>query len=107
MPHGVIEVPAMLIGGQAGFVLAGAMLGRGQRKRFADRLRAAAPDVVTLSFGAALMLVWAGAVEAFFSQYHEPVLPYAVKIAFGAAEFAALAFYLGQCGRKPRTGAAP
>jgi len=104
LPHGVVEVPAMLIGGQAGFVLAGAMLGRGQRMRLAARLRAVAPDVVTLSFGAALMLVWAGTVEAFFSQYHEPVLPYAVKIAFGAAEFAALAFYFGTCGRERRGG---
>ena len=69
----------------------------GARPAAADdrvRLREAAPDVVTLCFGAALMLVWAGngTVEAFFSQYHEPVIPYAVKIAFGAAEFAALSF---------------
>ena len=76
------------------------MMGRGQRRRMTVRLREAAPDVVTLCFGAALMLVWAGTVEAFFSQYHEPVIPYAVKIAFGAAEFAALSFYLLRCGRE-------
>jgi uncharacterized membrane protein SpoIIM required for sporulation len=105
MPHGVVEIPAILVGGQAGFVLAAAILGRGQRRRLAARLRAAAPDVVTLCFGAALMLVWAGTVEAFFSQYHEPVLPYAVKIAFGAAEFAALALYLAFSGGGPEKGA--
>ncbi len=57
------------------------------------------PDVVTLCFGAALMLVWAGIVEAFLSQYHEPVLPYAVKIAFGLVELAVLAWYLFVSGR--------
>jgi uncharacterized membrane protein SpoIIM required for sporulation len=103
LPHGVVEIPAILVGGQAGFVLAGALLGRGQRVALAGRLRAVAPDVVTLCFGAALMLVWAGIVEAFLSQYHEPVLPYAVKIGFGLIEFAALAWYLGRAGR----GAAP
>ena len=104
MPHGVVEIPDMLVGGQAGFVLAGAMLGRGQRRRMTVRLREAAPDVVTLCFGAALMLVWAGTIEAFFSQYHEPVIPYAVKIGFGAVEFAALAFYLFRCGRERTAG---
>jgi uncharacterized membrane protein SpoIIM required for sporulation len=99
LPHGVIEIPAILIGGQAGFVLAGALLGRGQRVRLAARLRQVMPDVVTLALGAALMLVWAGIVEAFLSQYHEPVLPYGVKIAFGVVELAALVWYLTQAGR--------
>ncbi len=99
LPHGAIEIPAILVGGQAGFVLAGALLGRGQRQSLAARLRAAAPDVVTLCFAAALMLVWAGIVEAFLSQYHEPVLPYAVKIAFGTIELVALAWYLFRAGR--------
>jgi uncharacterized membrane protein SpoIIM required for sporulation len=99
LPHGVVEIPAILVGGQAGFVLAGALLGRGRRERLAARLRAAVPDVVTLALGAALMLVWAGIVEAFLSQYHEPVLPYAVKIAFGLVELAALAWYFFRVGR--------
>ena len=67
-------------------------------------MRAAAPDVVTLCFGASLMLVWAGMVEAFLSQYHEPVIPYAAKIAFGAIEFAALLWYVAQAGRRPKVG---
>lgn len=99
MPHGVVEIPAMLIGGQAGFVLAGALLGRGQRQKLSRRLRAAAPDVVTLCLGASLMLVWAGIVEAFLSQYHEPVVPYAAKIAFGCVELAMLAWYFLWVGR--------
>ncbi len=107
LPHGVVEIPAILVGGQAGFVLAGALLGRGQRERLAARLRGVMPDVATLALGAALMLVWAGVVEAFFSQYHEPVLPYAVKIAFGAVEFAALAWYLARAGRGATERGAP
>lgn len=99
LPHGAVEIPAMLVGGQAGFVLAGALLGRGQRETLAARLRAAAPDVVTLCFGAALMLVWAGIVEAFLSQYHEPVVPYSAKIAFGGVELAALGWYFLAAGR--------
>jgi uncharacterized membrane protein SpoIIM required for sporulation len=105
LPHGAVELPAMLVGGQAGFVLAGALLGRGRRKRLAGRLRAVMPDVVTLCFGAALMLIWAGVVEAFFSQYHEPVLPYAVKIVFGLTELAALSWFLGFAGRGAKTKA--
>jgi uncharacterized membrane protein SpoIIM required for sporulation len=98
LPHGVIEIPAMLVGGQAGFVIASALLGRGRREDLATRLRLAMPDVVTLSFGAALMLVWAGIIEAFFSQYHEPVLPYAVKIGFGFVELVGLVWFLGFSG---------
>ena len=37
-------------------------------------------------FGVGLLLVWAGFVEAFLSQYHEPVIPYMAKIAFGLVE---------------------
>jgi uncharacterized membrane protein SpoIIM required for sporulation len=99
LPHGAIEIPAILVSGQAGFVLAGALLGRGQRERLGARLRAVVPDVVTLCLAAGLMLVWAGIVEAFLSQYHEPVLPYAVKIGFGSAELAALTWYLFRVGR--------
>ncbi|WP_081722088.1 stage II sporulation protein M [Geminisphaera colitermitum] len=100
LPHGAVEIPAMLIGGQAGLVLAGALLGRGQRERLAARMRAVAPDLVTLCFGAGLLLVWAGVVESFLSQYHEPVLPYAVKIAFGVVELVVLVGWLGFGGRK-------
>ena len=101
LPHGVVEIPAIFVGGQAGFVLAGALLGRGVRQSLAARLRAAAPDVVTLCFGAALMLGWAGIVEAFLSQYHEPVLPYAVKISFGCVELVALTWYFFRAGMTP------
>jgi uncharacterized membrane protein SpoIIM required for sporulation len=105
LPHGVIEIPAFILAGQAGFVLASALIGWGERAHAAPlgigaRLRAAGPDVVTLIAGVGAMLVWAGLVEAFLSQYHEPVLPYAVKIAFGVVELVLFALYLGRAGRE-------
>jgi hypothetical protein len=68
-----------------------------------DRLRKIVPDIVTLLAGLAIMLVWAGVVEAFFSQYHEPVIPYAAKMAFGSVELAGLLLFLGLSGR-PKEG---
>jgi uncharacterized membrane protein SpoIIM required for sporulation len=100
LPHGVIEIPAILVAGQAGLLLAHALIGWGSRKTRRERLREISPDVVTLICGAALFLVWAGIIEAFFSQYHEPVVPYGVKIAFGLVELTALTFYLSRSGEK-------
>lgn len=102
LPHGVIEIPAVLIGGQAGLMLAGALIGWGRRETLRTRLRAIAPDVTTLIGGVGVMLVWAGLVEAFFSQYHAPVLPYSVKIAFGCTELLLLVVFLQRCGRAPK-----
>lgn len=100
LPHGVIEIPAILIGGQAGFVLAGALISRESGLPLSSRVRQVWGDLATLAGGFAVMLVWAGIVESFFSQYHEPVLPYWVKIAFGMAELAMLVLFLGWSGRK-------
>jgi len=100
LPHGVIEIPAILIGGQTGFVIAHALIGWGSRISRMERLRAVVRDVVTLTGGAALMLVWAGIVEAFLSQYHEPVIPYGAKITFGLVEAALLTLFLARAGTK-------
>jgi uncharacterized membrane protein SpoIIM required for sporulation len=103
MPHGVIEIPAILIAGQAGLILAFALIGRGDRRPLRTRLREISNDLTTLIFGVGLMLVWAGFIEAFLSQYHEPVIPYSVKIAFGCVELVLLVFFLGKSGaaKKP------
>ena len=98
LPHGVIEIPAILIGGQAGLMLAGALIGWGQRHSITARLRAIAPDVVTLIFGVVLMLIWAGIIESFLSQYHKPVIPYWLKIGFGMVELFLLTLFLGRAG---------
>jgi len=100
LPHGSIEIPAILLGGQGGFILAGALIGWGGRTSRSGRLRAVAPDLFAIVAGAACMLVWAGMVEAFISQYHRPVIPYGLKIAFGACELVALTAFLGWAGRE-------
>ena len=100
LPHGAVEIPSILLGGQAGFILANALIGWGGRTSRADRLRAAAHDLFAIMAGAACMLVWAGTIESFVSQYHQPVMPYALKIAFGVCELAGLTIFLGWAGRE-------
>jgi uncharacterized membrane protein SpoIIM required for sporulation len=100
MPHGVIEIPAILIAGQAGLLLALALIGWGKRTPLRTRLREVSADVTTLIFGVGVMLVWAGFIEAFLSQYHEPVIPYDVKIAFGCVELIFLCVFLSKSGSK-------
>lgn len=99
LPHGVIEIPAILIAGQAGLVLAGALVGWGRRMPLRRRLATVAGDLVTLICGLSLLLVWAGIVEAFLSQYHQPVIPYPTKIGLGCVELTLLTFYLTRAGR--------
>src|SRR5207244_3863224 len=100
LPHGSVEIPAILFGGQAGLVLAGALIGWGSREPRRARLRAVSHDLFAIVAGAACLLVWAGIVEAFISQYHQPVLPYALKISFGICELAVLAGFLALAGRE-------
>lgn len=98
LPHGATEIPAIVLAGQAGLVLASALIGWGQPIRMRHRLHLIRKDIVTLIFGVALLLLWAGLVEAFFSQYHHPILPYGVKIGFGVIELMGLIFYLWRVG---------
>ncbi len=100
LPHGVIEIPAILIAGQAGLMLAAALIGRGTRDPMWKRLRGVSGDLVTLIFGVGVMLVWAGFIESFLSQYHEPVIPYTVKILFGLVELTLLCVFLSRSGKK-------
>ncbi len=98
LPHGAVEIPAILIAGQAGLVLASALIGWGSRSSLKTRLRAILGDMVTLIFGVAILLAWAGFVEAFLSQYHEPVIPYSVKISVGVLELLILTVFLSRSG---------
>ena len=76
------------------------LLGRKDGRALGQRFRTVTPDAVILIFGAALLLVWAGIIEAFVSQHHEPTIPYSLKIIFGTLELAALSFYLWRSGKK-------
>ncbi len=98
LPHGVVEIPAILIAGQAGLVLAKTVLDRSSGLPLGLRMRRNAFDLMTLIGGVAVLLVFAGIVEAFVSQYHEPVLPYGLKIGFGLIELLALTLFLTKGG---------
>jgi uncharacterized membrane protein SpoIIM required for sporulation len=98
----VVEIPAILLAGQAGLVLAAGLLGGEEPLTMKGRLRRISGDLVTLIFGLAILLVWAGLVEAFFSQYHEPLIPYSIKIAFGLIELALLILFLGKSGSEKK-----
>jgi uncharacterized membrane protein SpoIIM required for sporulation len=98
LPHGSIEIPAILLGGQAGFILAGALIGWGSHRSRSERFRLIGADLFAIVAGAAAMLVWAGIVEAFVSQYHRPVIPYGLKIGFGICELIALIAFLSWAG---------
>jgi uncharacterized membrane protein SpoIIM required for sporulation len=104
LPHGSVEIPSILIAGQAGLLLGRALIGRGDRASLRLRLRQIGPDLVTLIGGVAVLLVWAGFIEAFLSQYHEPVLPYSVKIAFGCIEICLLSVFLSMSGKQEEGG---
>jgi uncharacterized membrane protein SpoIIM required for sporulation len=94
LPHGVIEIPAVLVAGQGGLLLAKAIIGYGDRASFDERLRGIGKDLMALVCGFTVMLIWAGIVESFLSQYHEPFIHYWQKIVFGVMEFSALVWFL-------------
>lgn len=102
LPHGVPELTAIFIGGQAGLVLAGAVIGQGTGLRLRHRLRSIRDDLATLAGGLAAMLVYAGVVEAFLSQYHGPHL-YSLKIGFGLMELVLMIGFFALMGRRSAT----
>jgi uncharacterized membrane protein SpoIIM required for sporulation len=107
LPHGSVEIPAILIAGQGGLLLARGLIGWGDSLDMRSRLRSIRPDLVTLIIAVALLLVWAGIVESFFSQYHEPLVPYWLKIAFGAVQLTLLFGYLLRAGRNTGSDSEP
>jgi uncharacterized membrane protein SpoIIM required for sporulation len=96
LPHGVFEIPSILIAGQAGLYLARVLLRRREDRNVRESMR----EWLVLVAGLAMMLVWAGFMEAFVSQHHEPVLPYWFKVAVAAAELVLLTIYLLLIGRR-------
>jgi uncharacterized membrane protein SpoIIM required for sporulation len=96
LPHGVFEIPSILIAGQAGFYLARLLLRRREDRNVRESMR----EWLVLVAGLAMMLVWAGLMEAFVSQHHAPVLPYGFKVAVAAAELVLLTIYLLMIGQR-------
>jgi len=93
--HAPYELTAIVISGAAGLLLGRALLAPGNRTRLAA-LRLDALDAVVLVGGAALMLLFAAVVEAFWSSGSAaPWLKYGV----GGAGWLLVAIYLTVAGR--------
>lgn len=103
LPHGVFEIPSILIAGQAGFYLARLLLHRREDRNLRQSMR----EWLVLVAGLAMMLGWAGIMEAFFSQHHAPVLPYAFKVTVAGAELVMLTIYLVLIGKRETGAQAP
>ncbi len=93
LPHGVLELAAILVAAAGGFALGRAVVAPG---RFSTReaLARAAPTATLLLMGAAPMFLVAGVIEATISQLHPPVFPYALKLGVAAMVALVLALYV-------------
>jgi uncharacterized membrane protein SpoIIM required for sporulation len=94
--HGSLELGAIILAGGAGLALGWSVVAPGDKTRLAS-LQAVARDVMTIVFGAAVMLVMAACLEGFWSASS---LPSIVKRAFGATMFLVVLSYLILVGRR-------
>lgn len=98
LPHGSIEIPSILLAGQAGLMIGRALLGYDGAATLRERMRLVAPRLGYILFGVAVLLVWAGIMEAYLSQDHGASIRVA-KIVFGTVELIALIAFLALAGR--------
>ena len=101
VPHGVLEIPAIYIGGGAGLILGGALLFPGDLTR-TDALVMRGRVAVKLVLGCVPILVIAGIIEAFFSPLPPSSMPVGTKFLVGAALFGLLLLYLFRAGVLPK-----
>lgn len=94
--HGAFELTAIVICGAAGLLLGYSLFFPGQYRR-TDSLRLMAPTALLLVLGAALMLVCAAFVEAFWSSSSFSLT---VKFSVAACNWAVVILYLLLAGRK-------
>ena len=100
-PHGALEIPGLLLGAGAGFVLGRALWVPGLGGR-AAALRRAAPDAWHLLLAAAVVLVGAGFVEGSFSQFSSKSVPTAAKLLVAVVlHLGLLAWLFGVRWRRP------
>jgi uncharacterized membrane protein SpoIIM required for sporulation len=90
LPHGVIELTAIMIAGAAGFLIARAIIAPGEMGRRAALARYGL-EAVELAIGCAILLVFAGLIEGFVTP--QPTIPPAAKIGIGAFTGACLLVY--------------
>jgi uncharacterized membrane protein SpoIIM required for sporulation len=95
VPHGALELPAIVLAAGAGFRIAAGLLFPGERTR-RESLQASANVAVRLLLGILPLIAAAALIEGFLTP--SPAPP-ELKLAFGAALFALLAAWLGLGGR--------
>jgi uncharacterized membrane protein SpoIIM required for sporulation len=93
LPHGVLEMTAIVISGGAGLILAHAVLAPGRRTR-GRALREDGRDSLSLVAGAGVLLVFAGIIEGFVSPARIPA-PLKLGFAAAVASLMLLYFWLG------------
>ncbi len=96
LPHGAVELSAIVIAGGAGLIIGHALVDPGPYRR-TEILPVKAREAGILALGCVPMLVVAGFTEAFFSP--SPLPPWG-KIAFAVVVFALLIVYLFASGKK-------
>lgn len=95
LPHGLLELSAIVIAGAAGFTLGWAVIAPGDVRR-SSALAAAARRSVTILLGLMVAFVVAGLIEGFVTPSG---LPTAARVGLGAAVFAAFWTYALTRGR--------
>lgn len=95
VPHGSLELPAIIIAGGAGLKMAGALLFPGDAPR-STALKAAAPVAARLLLGTLPLFAIAAAIEGFFTP---TAASDALKLLVGAVLFALLVAYVLVPGR--------
>ncbi len=98
--HGSLELGAIVLAGGAGMSLGWSVVAPGDRTRLAS-LQAVANEVVVILFGAAVMLLMAAGIEAYWSSSS---LSSVVKRSLGACLFGAVLLYMTVVGRGTRPG---
>lgn len=98
--HGALELTAIVVAGVAGLRLGGAVVAPGRYTRV-EALRRAARPAVQLALGAAVLLLGAAFLEAFWSA---SPLPPKVKLTVGSVMWLTVAGYLFQGGRGHASG---
>ena len=96
--HGSFELTAIVLSAQGGFILGFALFFKKGLSRQAS-MKIAGERALPIIAGAALMLLIAAAIEAFWSSRHE--LPISLRYGVGAALWILVAVYFLFAGRKP------
>lgn len=102
-PHGVIEIPAILLAGAAGFMLGRAIIAPGNMT-VPLRMMRMLPAMIHILVGVVVMLVIAGCIEGSLSQMNQSYVPRGVKVAFAVCLLTAELCYVFLLG--PRAAAA-